>query len=410
MPEDAAQIPVLVLLVSGLIAGAILAKSALRRIGVPALVGYLLLGFLLRSLEEYQPFLGTGGHEVLRFLAQLGVIALLFRVGLDSNLGDLLKQLPNASVIWVSDVTVNATLGFVAARWLLGFDLIPSAVVATALTATSVGIPVQVWQRANALRSPNGQRFLDVAELDDVSGVLAMALLFAVLPSLHGGSTQSALGAFGQAAGVFFIKLLGFAAVCYVFAQYVERRLNNFFQTLEPPPDRILMVVSIGFAIAAAAALLGFSAAIGAFFAGLAFSRDPRSVRMEASFNPFYELFTPFFFIDVGYSIAPASLIGAVGLGAALVVVAILGKLLGIVPPALRKAGGTGALILGVSMIPRAEIAMVVMQRGLRLGEWAVPQRLYSGMVLVCAATCVGAPFVLQLLLRKWPQEGEKSE
>jgi Kef-type K+ transport system membrane component KefB len=350
--EEIAPIPVLVLLVSGLIAGGILAKGVLRRIGVPALVGYLALGFLLRSVEEYQPFLGEGGYEVLRFLAQLGIIALLFRVGLDSHLGDLLKQLPGASLIWVSDVTVNATLGFVAARWVLGCDLIPSAVVATAMTATSVGIPVQVWERANGLRSANGQRFLDVAELDDISGVLVLALLFAVLPSLHGDSSGSAAGALGRAAGAFLIKLVGFAAICFVFSQYVEGRLNDYFQRLEPRPDRILMVVSVGFAIAAVAALLGFSAAIGGFFAGLAFSRDPRSVRMEASFKPFFELFAPFFFIDVGYSIAPASLTGAVGLGALLLTAAVLGKLLGIVPPAARAAGRAGALVLGVSMVP----------------------------------------------------------
>ena len=153
------------------------------------------------------------------------------------------------------------------------------------------------------------------------------------------------------------------------------------------------------------AGLGGFSVAIGAFFAGLLFSRDPRSVKLDASFDTFYELFVPFFFIGIGLKIDLAALSTAFDLGMFLLIVAVLGKFVGVaVPVLLMNAEWKSAILLGVSMALRAEIAMIVMQHGLQIGAGTVPPRVFAAMVVVSAATSILVPLVLRPLLRRWPQ------
>jgi Kef-type K+ transport system membrane component KefB len=187
----------------------------------------------------------------------------------------------------------------VAARYLLGFDVLVSLVIATAMTATSVGIPARVWQRCDRLDTDNGQRFLDVAELDDLSGVVLMGILFAILPVVRqGGASGDIALAAGRKAGVFLASLTACAAACVVFSRYVEARFTRFLRRIETGPDPMLVMVGTGLLVAALAGVLGFSVAIGAFFAGLVFSRDPESVKVDASFTPLYDLFTPFFLMS----------------------------------------------------------------------------------------------------------------
>jgi Kef-type K+ transport system membrane component KefB len=256
------------------------------------------------------------------------------------------------------------------------------------------------------LDSRTGRRFLDVAELDDISSVLAMAVLFACLAALAdaSGARQHSGLEVAQSVGMLLLKLLVFGALCYLFARWGEPWITRATETLDPPPVRMLVVAGVGFLIAGIAAALGFSVAIGAFLAGLAFSRDPHSVRIEASFQSVYELFMPFFFIGIGRSIAPTTLLAGIQLGGMVLGAAVLGKLLGILPTATVMGGPRAAVLLGVSMIPRAEVALLVMHRGLQLGDWAVPQRVYAAMVLTSAVTCIAGPLLLQFLLARWPQ------
>lgn len=400
--EDPAALSPLILLVGAVVVASTVVRAALNRIGAPALVGYLLLGLGLRLFNDHGFDFGAVGREVLGFLAIAGVIVLLFRVGLESKLTGLLDQLRSASVIWVGNVALSGLAGYVAARYLLSLELIPSVLVGVALTATSVGIPSEVWHEAQAIDTPAGQRFLDVAELDDITGIFMLALLAAVLPVLNEGGPAPQLATdLARQTGWLLLKLAGFVGVCLLFSRYGEQRCTRLFEGLHAAPDPVLPVVGMGFIIAAAAALLGFSAAIGAFFAGLAFSRDPDSVKFDASIGSLHALFTPFFFVNIGFSLDPAVLGSATTIGGLLLVAAVVGKLLGAGLPARLSVGWAGALILGVSMVPRAEICMLIMHRARAMGPWAAPPRVYAGMVVVCAITCVVAPWVLRPLLRR---------
>jgi Kef-type K+ transport system membrane component KefB len=402
--------PLLILLVGAATAAAIFIKSGLDRTPVPPLVGYFLLGMLIRLADDRLGFFHEGAEEVFEFLAKVGVVLLLFRIGLESDLKGLLSQLRGASLIWVGNVVISGGLGFWAAFYLLGLALIPSLVVAAAMTATSVGISVAVWERENAVGSENGELLIDVAELDDISAVVLMALLFALLPELQGkGVSTAMLPQVGRIAGTFLLKLIAFGVLCFLFSRYLEPRLTGKFQAMTERPDMMLLVVSIGLMFSAVAGLLEFSLAIGAFFAGLVFSRDPECIKREASIDPLYDLFTPFFFIGIGLNIDPGVLMVALRMGGVLIAAAILGKLLANALPVLAIRGAQGAALIGVSMVPRAEISMIIMGKGLAMGDDVVPARVFSAMVMVSAVTCIGAPLVVRSLLRRWPQS-EKGE
>ncbi len=409
MNESVQMLPLLVLLMGVAITLAMLAKALLEKVGIPALVGYLTLGFVLKLVDTQWHLLSEEGEEIFEFLAEIGIISLLFRVGLESDLLELLSQLPKACSIFIGNVLFSGALGFVTSYFLLNIPLTPSLFVAIALTATSVGVSVGVWHQENAIQSQNGKILLDVAELDDIFSVVLMAMLFAAASSIHNGNQISLITLIAQTSGIFFLKAILFAAFCIFFSHYLEKQLTRFFNQIEKPPDPMLEIVGVGFIIAAIAELLGFSVAIGAFFAGLLFSRDPEAVKIDASFGALYELFTPFFFIGIGLKIDPSAFNAGLKLGSILLMAAILGKLFGAGIPALFSTGFTGATLIGISMIPRAEICMIVMQRGLQLGDWAVPPNIFSAMVFVCIATSMIVPIYLHFSFKRLPPIKERN-
>ncbi|MFC1906205.1 cation:proton antiporter, partial [Chloroflexota bacterium] len=200
---------------------------------------------------------------------------------------------------------------------------------------------------------------------------------------------------------VVFIGLVVFAVL---FSRYAERYVTSSARKVASGTGLTLLISGIGFVVAAVVGLLGSSVVIGAFFAGIAFSRDPETVKIETPFAIVYDLFTPFFFINIGLSIDPGMLTTALGLGGVLLAVAVIGKVIGNGGPALLWYRWDAALLLGVSMVPRAEMAMVIMHKGLLLGDWAVPNDVYSAMVFVSVLTAIIPTVALYFMLKRWPQ------
>jgi Kef-type K+ transport system membrane component KefB len=396
---DQATFPEAVLVVGLVTVLALLSKNLLRRAGLPSLVAFIALGFLLRFFSDRTGLLHEGVFAILEFLAKLGVFSLLFRIGLDSDLPGLLRQLRRAGVIWAGNVAASGVAGYAAARYVLGLGLVPSLFAATALTATSIGIAVGIWRDAGTLDSETGELMLDVAELDDISGVVFMAILFGIVPALRQGAGVGK--AVAVSGGLVLLKLTVFAGGCVLFARFVEERLTTWASRLSPRPDPMITLVAVSLVIAGIAGLLGFSLAIGAFFAGLVFSRDPRAVRIEASFDVLYDLFVPFFFVGLGTMVTAGSVGGAVVAAGVLLAAAVVGKLVGTFAPAVAFEDRAGAGALALSMVPRAEITMLIMSYGRSLGEWAVPPMLYTTALLTVAATALGVPPVLLTLLRR---------
>lgn len=389
-----------------LMMAAVLLRTGLRAAGIPALVGYLALGLLLRGAETAWSLLPEEGFPVLETLARMGIVALLFRVGLESDVGKLGRQLGRAGPVWAGSVLVSGAAGFAAARWLLDLPLIPSLFAAVALTATSVGVSLGVWQDADALDTDTGALLVDTVELDDFSGVVLMGLLFSLAPVLREGGGGAWAGPLLQATAVVLGKAVLFLGGCFLFARYAEAPLSQVLSRTTGESRQILVIVGVGLILAALAEFLGFSFAIGAFFAGLIFSRDPDSVKLDTAFEELHAFLVPFFFIWLGFSLQPEAVGPALGTGGVLLVAAVAGKVLGTGLPALPVAGTAGALALGVSVVPRAEITMVIMERGTELGPWAVPPQLFAGAILVTLATSAVFPVLTRRLLARHPEPG----
>jgi len=379
-------------------------KSTLERNGIPALVGFLLLGFLTRIIDTYFPFITPEFQNSITLLAHIGIVALLFRVGLKSNIKGLIKKLPDASIIWLSDVLVNLVLGFVAARYLLELSFLTSLVIGVALTATSVAVSIVVWQEKGKLNSANGQLLVDVAELDDLSGILLFVCLLTIIPLVQANEAVI-FSQIGTTAAILFAKLVLFIGFCYLFAHYLESSFTRFNRRwVDTKMGLTISVLGVGLAIAAIAGYLGFSLAIGALFAGLAFSRDPQAVHTDTRFLMLYEFFTPFFFIHIGMQIDPTTITKSIGLAVVLVIIAITGKIVGVTLPALRNLPKRSAVLLGVSMVPRAEIALLIVFQASLLGEEIISPELYAAMVLVAVLTSIISPVYLRYLFKKQNQ------
>lgn len=119
---------------------------------------------------------------------------------------------------------------------------------------------------------------------------------------------------------------------------------------------------------------------------------------------PLYELFSPFFFIGIGLHVDPQAIGSALTPAAVLIVIAFAAKIMADGLPVWMLRGLPSAVLIGFSMVPRAEIAMVIMQHGLNEGAWAVPPKIFNAMVLVSIMTCALAPMIVQVLLNRWPQ------
>jgi Kef-type K+ transport system membrane component KefB len=385
------------LVLGGIIVLSILSKAVLERLGLPDLLGYLLIGVGLGFLHRAWPTVLPGDVQLLTFLAQIGVVALLFRIGLECEIEHLWKRLSGATWIWLSNVTASLVAVLVTTLVLLDWTLLPSLFVAVALTATGIGVSVRIWRNSDQLGSAKGALMLDVAEMDDLFGVVLLALLTALAPKLqHGWSADlvtPTLLTLGGTLGKMSVVALGGLA----FARYLEHPLTHWLDDLQPRPDMMISVLGVGLVVAGLTALLGFSAAIGGFFAGLLFSEDPLAVKIDASFDSVHDLFVPFFFVFIGFSLDPTILAGALGPVLILLAAAVLGKGLGSFLPVARRLRPASALVFAVALLPRSEITLIVMERGLDLG--VVSQETFGVVVAVVALTMVGVPLALRMLL-----------
>lgn len=391
-------IPMIIILVGGIVVLAIFIKAGFKKMGLPALVGYIFLGFLLRLADLEWGILSGGGNQIFDFLANLGIIALLFRVGLENKLGRLIKWLPKAIFIWLGDILISGLLGFLVSFYLLKWSLLHSLFIAVAFTATSIGIAVSVWQEVKVVKTPLGEILLDVAELDDISGIILMALLFTIAPVLQAGKADI-LSVVGNTLIIFLVKLILFTGFCILIAQYLERRITHFLRKLHTGESAMLVVVGIGLMVAATAGLMGFSVAIGAFFAGLIFSSDPYAVKYDASFESLHDMFVPFFFVGIGLRVEHAALTASILPFFVLLVAAVSGKMIGSGIPTAMTVGPKSAYLLATSMIPRAEIALIILQRGMDLGDWAVSKEMFADVVLISSSTAIVVPLILRKTL-----------
>ncbi|MCB1591456.1 MAG: cation:proton antiporter [Alphaproteobacteria bacterium] len=392
-------------MIGALLVGSFLLRHFFEKLGVQTLISYLLMGVAITAFNSQFHMLGDDAHRVMLFMANLGLLVLLFRTGLESDTKALKDELGPAGLIWLGNFFLSGILGYLAAYYILGLSLVTSLVIATGFTATSIAVSIGIWREAGLMNRRESNLLLNVAQMDDVSGVAALALLLALVPILEQGGSIMDPSVF-EALGIFALSLFVFSLGCYLFARYAEAPITEMFQRISKTDSCLmLLTVGTGFMIASIAEGLEISLAVGALFAGLVFSKNPKAHEIDNMIIPIYNLFAPFFFIGMGMAIEPELFLDGIGIGLILLIPSVLGKVLGGAIPALRYLNWNNAMALGISLVPRAEIMLVIAGSAKAYGPEVLPDEVFAGLVFVSAITCVLTPVVVKPYLRKMEQQ-----
>jgi Kef-type K+ transport system membrane component KefB len=393
-------------------AAAKLAGALFSRLGQPAVIGEILAGVLIGPHA-----LGLIGHPtagiltlfggdmadaehalelVLESIAELGVVVLLFTVGLETRATDLLRVGGRAAAVGICGIVVPFALGF-AFMALTDHPRLESAFVATALVATSVGITARVLQELGVLRTRDARIILGAAVIDDILGLLLLSIVSATATG-NAGIGSVALIALQAFAFVGFVAWIGTRAT---------RRFSVHLDDLnEVVPLNISLLLMLG--LAAAASVIGLAGIIGAFLAGMVLAESRERFNLEAQSRPIYEFLVPVFFVYTGTKVDPRVFLdlGIVGLAAAITAIAIVSKLLG-AGGAMLGTSWRSMTIVGVGMAPRGEVGLIVAGIGLSLG--IIPVDIFSVVVLMSVATTLVVPPALSIIYRLSPEIGASS-
>jgi Kef-type K+ transport system membrane component KefB len=379
-------LPLAMLLVFG---GAKLFDELFERLHQPGIVGQILAGVILGpSLLNW-----ISPNELLDALAQLGVMFLLFRVGLEVKVSDLLEAGGTASLVAILGVILPFFAGW-GLLSLFGEPRIESIFVGAAMVATSVGITAHVLAAKGLLQARASKIILAAAVIDDILGLLILAFV----SSLGKGKVnvvQLSLTAALALGFTIVAATLGTRAVGHI-TPWLHRKMRG-------KEAQFATALVLMFTLSVLAVYAGVAAIIGAFLAGLALSGSMES-RVHHLVRGVAELTVPFFLVGIGLHFNPATLGSsrAALLAILIVPLAAASKLLGCGLGALRL-GSVDAVRVGVGMIPRGEVGMVVAQIGLSIG--VVQQRIYDAVVFMAVATTLMAPPLLKAAYKSFSEE-----
>ena len=398
------------LVLAAMIVAAKLGGELALRLRQPAVLGELLVGVLLGNLPS--PALAAAAHsEAIGFAAELGVMLLLFQVGLESSVREMVKVAPRAGSVAFLGVVFPSALGLGASMLLLpDASFAVHLFIGATMCATSVGITASVLKDAGALASPEARIILGAAVIDDVLGLIVLAIVSAVAMTAGGPSPLT----IARIAGTAIAFVVGALAI----GLYAFRRVYRLAAILRAPHVLGALSVAACLLLAGASAGAGLAAIVGAYAAGLLlddvsvrpFSDESESGvrKVEVFVAPIVAVFAPVFFVRTGMNVKLGGLdASAILLGAALVVTGVVGKVaagLGV-----RKAG-LDRVAIGLGMIPRGEVGLIFADAGARLAPGGKPlfsPGIYAALVMAVFATTLLAPPALAARLRS---RGPKSE
>jgi len=361
-----------------------------KRIGQPSIVGEILAGVLIGPsvLGLVEP------GEVLEVFAELGVVFLLFWVGLETRVSDIREVGRTALLVGVLGVVLPFAGGLGLGAG-LGEDAGTTVFLGAALVATSVGITSAVLIDLGVLRSRPSRTILGAAVIDDI---LAMIVL-AVAVGIAGGEGTGAPQVGNEVTSIVVVAALAAAFVGF-FALGGTRVMQRWPRLLKEPrfsESPLLPAVIVCLGLAAFAAQIGLAAIIGAFLAGMMVAETKEQHPIEDEVAPLYAFFPPFFFAFIGLELDLAELADAetLGLLALVTAVAAVTKLAGAWLGA-RSMGGREALFVGVGMVPRGEVGIIVAGIGVAAG--VIDAQLFAVIVGMSVATTLLAPPLLRSL------------
>ena len=383
-----------IILISGKLFGTIF-----KRLGMPPVLGEVLAGVVLgQSLLGLVPL-----SEAIKVLAELGVILLLFEVGLEADINLLVRVGLSSLLVAFIGAALPFAGGFIISHYVFGMSMLSSLFIGGALTATSIGITVKVLSDLGKRKAKFAQIVLGAAVIDDVLGVVILAALYEF--SKSGQVNWSATAGLMMDIAIFFLVAPFVARLAAKLIYFVVYRLQDLDVI---PPVILSLVLFTGYG----AYRVGSPEILGAFTAGLALSRrfvvpfmaflklDEKVVHsVEENIRSLVWVVSPIFFVSVGLALNFKAIDFSSAqfwlLSLSLIVVAILGKVVSglLIPLSFRDR-----INIGLSMMPRGEVGLIFAEFGRSFG--AIDEVGYAVVVFVVAITTLLAPILLKLNVR----------
>ena len=367
----------------------------------PPIIGEIVAGIIIGpSLLGW-----VAPSEAFRLLAEIGIILLLFEVGLETDLQRLIKAGPKSVIVALSGFVLPFLLGGGASYYLFDLSVLVSLFIGGTLTATSIGITIRILSDLGRHRAYEGQIVLGAAVIDDLLGVFLLAVLYEFAISGSVSLVHS---------GKIFLYVGSFFILAPVVAKMLSPIFKRYHDYSDLPGMIPVMLVSIVLVFAALAHMVGAPQLLGGFAAGIALSRrfflpfaatlnvDPAfTLNIREQMNPIIRLFTPIFFVMVGLSLDlgavdwTSSWIWIFSLGMA--AIAIIAKLIG---PFLIRESMHMRIAIGMAMVPRGEVGLIFAELGRTAGLFDAS--VYAGMILVITYTTLAAPFWIKLFYNRY--------
>jgi len=391
------------LILAIILSAARLAGSIAERFQQPAVLGELLVGVMLGNLpgEARQFSAVVRGEPMIEMLAEVGAVILLFEIGLESTLREMLRVGLRSLVVAVIGVIAPWVLGFLVGRILLpDAGVYVHVFLGATLTATSVGITARVLKDLGHAQTLEARIILGAAVIDDVLGLVILAVVGSIISAADRGTALS-LGA----ALLVLAKALAFLVGAFSIGALTTPRVFSLAARLPGRGTLLTTALAFCFLLSALASLIGLAPIVGAYAAGLILEETHYTEfagkgehRLEELVRPISVFLVPVFFVLMGMRVEIGALLqpGALGLAAVLTVVAVAGK-------QACALGGIGAPVdrttIGLGMIPRGEVGLIFANIGLGLtvgGERLVDERIFAAVVVAVMLTTLVTPPALK--------------
>ena len=406
------------LALAAILVAAKIAGEVFELLGQPTVLGELVCGIVLGNL-------GLAGIDIaealkeapfLAIAAEIGVILLLFEVGLESDLDELLAVGPSAVIVAIVGIAAPMALGF-SASWILmpeDAEWYVHLFVGASLAATSVGITARVLQDLGKMDAPESRVILGAAIVDDILGLIVLAFVLGLV-----GSADTADGTDVTILPILAIlaKAGGFLAGAMLMSRTVVAPLMSVVQKAKSKTIPVVLAVAYCFGMSALADLVGLADIVGAFVAGLViddaitrhFGEHSDRYRIDKSIRPIGAVFVPVFFVYMGlqvdlHAFAFAEVLTFAGV---LGMVAIVSKLvcsLGVLEKGLNRWA------VGIGMIPRGEVGLIFAGVGSTVMVAGVPvfsSETFSAVVAMVMLTTLATPPLLKAVFSNGSETSE---